>query len=100
MDMIGEILRVLIGLQDGVTMRHIAYQTDMASTTLVGVMMVMLNQGYVVEIQLQPDSETGRCRCACCRKKPDQERSSLDRRLFKISAKGEQYLSNWAEIVK
>ncbi len=101
MDMVLEILKTINGHPDALTMRHIAHQTGIATTTLVGVMMSMLNQGYVIEVL--PASGNGsegpvRCTCACCSRKTDaKSTTSLDRRLFKSTVKGERYIRTWAE---
>lgn len=101
MDMVLEILQTINSQPESLTMRHIAYRTGIATTTLVGVMMGMLNQGYVIEVL--PSSAGGssvpsRCTCPCCRRKIDAESTtSLDRRLFRNTWKGERYMRNRAE---
>lgn len=99
MDLVRVVLEVLNGQDDVVTMRHIAYRTGFAPSTLVGIMMSMINQGYISEVHQagQPgDKGISRCTCACCKKKSDLgNSSSLDRRTYRINQKGKIYLINW-----
>ena len=100
MDMVLEILQTINSQPNALTMRHIAHQTGIAMTSLVGVMMSMLNQGYVVEILSVSDRRTdgqARCTCACCRRKTDAKTTtSLDRRMFWITPRGVRYIGTWS----
>lgn len=102
MDMVREVLQVLCRQTEAITMRHIAYHTGFTQSTLVGVIMGMINQGYMNEaLQSDESQESGisRCMCACCTRKNDQENtSSLDRRTYRICGKGKIYLMNWADV--
>ena len=101
MDMVREILQSMSAQPNAITMRHMAHSTGIATSTIVGVAMGMLNQGYIIEVLSALGNEStgpARCACACCRRKIDKETTtSLDRRIFRITPKGERYLKNWSE---
>lgn len=101
MDMVRKVLLVLNGQNEAITMRHIVYHTGFTPSTLVGIMMGMINQGYITEIlpaDMKGNRGISRCTCACCIPKNSQENglsTSLDRRLYRICEKGTVYLLNW-----
>ena len=102
MDMVREVLQVLNGQNEAITMRHIAHHTGFSPSTLVGVMMGMINQGYVTEVlpsDMPGKTPVSRCTCACCTRHADQENtSSLDRRIYQICERGVIYLIYWADL--
>jgi hypothetical protein len=98
MDMVREILQVMDS-KPAVTVRHIAYRTGYAPSTLVGVMMGMISQGYILRTKGDEDSgdSESRCSCACCVREKDRESTtSLDVTLYQITRKGQEYLITWA----
>lgn len=99
MDMVRQVLETMAETDGAVTVRHISQKTGLAPSTLVGVMMGMINQGYIREVLPDGDKkEPSRCTCACCI--TDHEKtSSLDRRIYQISQRGRIYLINWKEKV-
>lgn len=99
MDMVHAILQEMNKGSGAMTVRHIAKRTGFAHPTLVGVMMGMINQGYIARGSEEKEDTPGeqRCSCACCSRKPDQETtSSLDIRTYRITLKGQEYLRTWA----
>lgn len=95
MDLVRQILETMVENGDVVTVRHISGKTGLAPSTLIGIMMGMLNQGYIAEVI----SESGhklpeRCSCAYCSGDKDKT-SSLDRRIYQITPRGRIYLQNW-----
>ncbi len=99
MDMVKEILQVMNTQNGAITIRHLAYRTGYAPSTIVGVMMGMINQGYVTRGTNGSPGTDGeeRCSCACCTRKPDRESTtSLDIQTYRITAKGLNYLRSWA----
>jgi hypothetical protein len=101
MDMIREILQVMEKQGEPITMRHIEFHTGFTRSTLVAIMMGMINQGYVTEVHHQ-ENRTGKftsCHCTdenCAALTQPSGRSSLDRRRYRICKKGERYLINWS----
>lgn len=100
--MVRQILEVMKGEIRGITIRHIAHRTGLAPSTLVGIMMGMINQGYITgvlsEAGEKAEGNAVRCGCACCTRKTDREStSSLDRRIYRITPRGVIYLRNWAD---
>ncbi|HWQ66948.1 MAG TPA: hypothetical protein VN372_08770 [Methanospirillum sp.] len=96
-DQIGAVLSILTLQEEAITMRHIVHETGIASTTLVGIMMSMINQGYIREVTRENvctgNPQNFRCGCACCSRKDDSKTtSSLDRRLFQITLQGRNHL--------
>jgi predicted transcriptional regulator len=100
MDMVQKILIVMKAQQDPVTMRHIASQSGIATSTLVGVMMSMIDQGYISEVPNGSNrgfTMQNLSGCTCCNENTQEKRkTSLDRRLFRITVRGEQYIDNWS----
>lgn len=98
--MVRQILEVMRKEDSAVTIRHISHLTGCAPVTLVGIMMVMINQGYVIRVlepDLTRDESHSRSSCACCSAGEDQKReTSLDRTVYRISRKGEGYLIHHA----
>lgn len=95
MDMVRQVLETMTETDDAVTVRHISQKTGLAPSTLIGVMMGMINQGYINEILPDGDSkQPSRCTCACCIH-GHLKTSSLDRRIYQISKRGRTYLINW-----
>lgn len=95
MDMVRQILETMAETDNAVTARHISQRTGLAPSTLIGVMMGMINQGYIGEVL--PDGgrqQPSRCACACCTR-DHENTSSLDRRIYQISPRGRIYLKNW-----
>ena len=99
--MVRQILEVMAETENAVTIRHISRKTGLVPSTLVGVMMGMINQRYIAEVI--PKGTAGdqplRCSCACCNRDKEQT-GSLDRRIYQITLKGRTYLKNWAEIAR
>ncbi|WP_319579121.1 helix-turn-helix domain-containing protein [uncultured Methanospirillum sp.] len=95
MDVVRQVLEAMAKTGDAVTARHISRKTGLAPSTLIGVMMGMINQRYITEVIPESGSEQpARCSCACCTS--DQEKtSSLDRRIYQITPRGRTYLQNW-----
>jgi hypothetical protein len=101
MDMVRQILEVMKREEGAVTIRHISHVTGSAPVTLVGIMMVMINQGYVTRVQesdLTRDEIISRCSCAYCSAGDDRKGTSLDRTVYRISRKGEGYLIHHSAI--
>lgn len=101
MDVVRQILEVMAKESSGITIRHIAHRTGLVPSTLVGVMMGMVNQGYITGVLSEngaSEKRDARCTCACCTRKTDRESSSsLDRRIYQITLKGALYLQNWSD---
>ena len=95
MDVVRQVLEAMAETGDAVTVRHISRKTGLAPSTLIGVMMGMINQRYIMEVIPESGGEqTTRCSCAFC--SSDQEKtSSLDRRIYEITHRGRTYLQNW-----
>lgn len=95
MDMVRQVLETISETDDAVTIRHISHKTGLAPTTLIGVMMGMINQGYIGEVLPDGDNQQpSRCTCGYCTR-DHEKNSSLDRRLYQISPRGRIYLRNW-----
>ncbi len=96
MDMVRQILEVMRKEDGAVTIRHISHLTGCAPVTLVGIMMVMINQGYVTRVlepDLTRDENHSQSSCACCSAGENLKGgTSLDRTMYRISRKGEGYL--------
>ncbi|MDD1728457.1 MAG: hypothetical protein LUQ50_05240 [Methanospirillum sp.] len=99
MDQIGRVLEVMAKAMDAVTVRHITGETGIATSTLVGVIMAMIRQGYIREVHskgTEPGENNSRCTCVCCN--PDSDHAgpgSWDQRFYQITPKGLAYLQNW-----
>jgi len=93
--MVRLILETIVETEEAVTIRHISHKTGLAPSTLIGVMMGMINQRYIAEAMTEYESEQhARCSCSIC--SGDQEKtSSIDRRTYQITTRGRTYLQNW-----
>jgi len=95
MDMVRLILETIAETEEAVTIRHISHKTGLAPSTLIGVMMGMINQRYIAEAMTEYESEqNARCSCSIC-SGVQEKTSSIDRRIYQITTRGRTYLQNW-----